>query len=49
MMNVRNVMNTQNENTQQYRDSKIYIEEKEISDTDVELPSDLDGFDSIDS
>ena len=49
MMNVRNVMNTQNENTQQYSDSKIYLEEKEISDTDVELPSDLDGFDSIDS
>ena len=44
MMNVRNVMNTQNENTQQYRDAKIYIEEKEISDTDVELPSNLDGF-----
>ena len=44
MMNVRNVMNTQNENTQQYRDAKIYIEEKEISDSDVELPSNLDGF-----
>ena len=44
MMNVRNVMNTQNENTQQYSDSKIYLEEKEISDIDVELPSNLNGF-----
>ena len=47
MMNVRNVMNTQDENTQQYRDANIYIEEKEISDTDVELPSNLDGFEVI--
>ena len=44
MMNVRNVMNTQNENTQQYSDSKLlYVEDKEISDTDVELPE-LEGF-----
>lgn len=44
MMSVRNVMNTQNENTQQYSDSKLlYVEEKEISDTDVELPE-LEGF-----
>ena len=47
MINVRNVMNTQDENTQQYRDANIYIEEKEISDTDVELPSNLDGFEVI--
>ena len=47
MINVRNVMNTQDENTQQYRDANIYIEEKEISDTDVELPSNLDGFEGI--
>ena len=44
MMNVRNVMNTQNEDTQQYRDEKIYIDEKEILDEDVELPSNLNGF-----
>ena len=44
MLNVRNVMNTQNENNQQYSDSKIlYVEEKEISDTDVEMPK-LEGF-----
>ena len=37
-------MNTQNENNQQYSDSKIlYVEEKEISDTDVEMPK-LEGF-----
>lgn len=44
MLNVRNVMNTQNENNQQYSDSKIlYVEEKKISDTDVEMPK-LEGF-----
>ena len=44
MLNVRNVMNTQNEGALQYSDSKIdYVEDKEILDKDVELPN-LEGF-----
>ena len=43
-MNVRNVMNTQNESVEQYRDTKIYIEDRDISDADVELPNNLENF-----
>ena len=44
-MNVRNVMNTQNESVEQYSDTKIYIEDRDILDADVELPNNLENFD----